>query len=127
MPEMDAKTAREKLLDAMWDADTDADVSPSKCERLLDAVLDPACRKLVFRAIATSDNPTLADAYRAGEDDTEGACGKCGDAIYLGQWLLMVPAGYGPPNMVVAVHLSCAVRDDPEDGEVMEIDLGLVG
>lgn len=56
--------------------------------------------------------PTLADVYLAGEDACDSYCAICGDDFEKSQPVVDVPAGFGPSNMLVLVHLSCAVKEE---------------
>lgn len=55
-------------------------------------------------------DPTLAGAYVYDDEAPEVSCETCGEVIEIGTPAIDVPAGLGPPRMVVTVHLGCAVQ-----------------
>ncbi|MCA1569277.1 MAG: hypothetical protein LC798_02935 [Chloroflexi bacterium] len=48
-------------------------------------------------------------------------CAICGDKFEVGDKAVWVPAGYGPKNAIVPVHLHCAVKGDEIDLTVTEL------
>lgn len=65
-----------------------------------------------------SRRPTLDDVFvlREGGDilEDEGYCmgGSCGETFKPGDKCVYVPAGWGPRNAIIAIHLHCAVRGE---------------
>lgn len=62
----------------------------------------------------TTAKPKASEAYVLDEwhdliDDGQD-CAICGDEFKVGQRAIWVPAGFGPKNAIVAVHLGCAVN-----------------
>lgn len=62
------------------------------------------------------EKPTLDDVFKIFEGDDcieDGTyCMSCGEDFTVGEKAVYVPAGFGPENMILMVHLHCAVKQD---------------